>query len=74
MTWPADTLRHFWHHFADSAPWLLGGAFVGVALNRWLKTEWVERWMQTGRTPVCVGGKKPIKVLSFLHLLPAVLV
>ena len=52
MTWPADTLRHFWHHFAESAPWLLGGAVAGVALNRWIKTAWVERWMQTGRTPV----------------------
>ena len=52
MTWPADTFRHFWRHFAESAPWLLGGAVVGVALNRWIKTEWVERWMQTGRTPV----------------------
>lgn len=52
MIWPADTLRHFCHHFADSAPWLLGGAFLGVALNRWIKTAWVERWMQTGRTPV----------------------
>jgi uncharacterized membrane protein YraQ (UPF0718 family) len=52
LNWPADTWHYFWLHFADAAPWLLVGALVGVALNRWIKTEWVERWMQSGHSPV----------------------
>lgn len=52
MGWLTSTWHFFWLHFADSAPWLFGGALVGVAFNRWIKTEWVERWMQSGYTPV----------------------
>ena len=39
-------------HVRESAPWLLGGTLIGVALNRWVKADLVERWLQSGRTPV----------------------
>ena len=56
MNWLTVTLHNFWRHFADAAPWLLGGALVGVAFNRWIKAEWVERWMQSGNTPVLAAA------------------
>ncbi len=52
MNWIADTVRHFLHHVADSSPWLAFGAVAGIALERWLKPEWAEHWLQTGRMPV----------------------
>jgi uncharacterized membrane protein YraQ (UPF0718 family) len=44
--------HHFVHHLRDSGWWLVGGAVVGTAVERWLPTAWAERWLTRGSAPV----------------------
>lgn len=40
-------LTLFYSYFTDSILWLVGGAFFGAVIERMIKPEWVEPWLQS---------------------------
>lgn len=51
MNW-AQLLRDFWRLLAESGPWFFAGAVLGAAVQTWIRTEWVERWIGRGKRSV----------------------
>jgi hypothetical protein len=48
--------HHFLHHLRDAAPWFVGGALIGIAVERWMPRAWAERWLTRGNAPVVTAA------------------